>query len=265
MQTVAKKHRLQNAPHGLLSIDRDAARYLASFLSPPDDSALNLLRRPAFALFFECRVDPQADSRWVDVLTILERTSTPQRWRLEYFVVNRCKIPSQVLFRSQPKGQSLKDFLVNTESFLSTLFVNRFYMGPNEDLFPRPQCKCYLTEARNKRDYEEFLKGYRKHLSAWSTGSGGSFTERNLFCLEFDPNVPLSVNRTDNFSVYLMQRVFYLLFPIMNTPQKKAYAAEMFEKLENATFCLQAPVLEKNVIRDEIEGLWSKAHVVPYY
>lgn len=262
MQTVAKKRRLQQ-PQGLLTMNCDTSRYLASFLSPPDDSALNSLRRPALAFFFECQVDPERDGRWVDVVTFLERTSTPRRWRLEYFVVNYRK-PSQVLFRSQPKGQSLKDFLVNTESFLSTLFANRFYIGRNDKLFPRPRCRCYLTEARNKKDYDEFLKRYRKRVPAWSTGSGGSFTERNLFCLECDPNVPLYVNRTDNFSVYLMQRVFFRLFAVMNTPRKRAHAAEMFEKLENATFCLQPPAFEKTVIQDEIEGLWSKAHVVLY-
>lgn len=259
MQTVAKKRKVENISHGLLSMNSDMARYLSSFLFPVDDSALNAIRRPAFALLFKCMICKRRD---VDVLTILERTSTPQIWRLEYFVDNT-KIPSQVLFFFQRKGMSLKDFLADTESFLSELFGKRFYKGPNDERFRRPSCECYLTEARNKTNYEDFLKQYCDKVNTWSVGTRGSFPKRNRFCLEFDPNVPLNIHREDNFCVYLMQRVF--LFLCCYTHTKKAHAAEMFEKLENGECCLQQPTVEKTVIADEIEGLWSKAHCVPYY
>lgn len=260
---LSKKRKRSVVSFKTLSDNADAMSVIGSFLSPPSGERLNEVRCPAIVML----------SAYIQVLTFVERTSTPRVWKMTHVLLaSSTDRPSSVYYQ-QGRHESLRDFLWKMLHRAHDRHNVGRFRGTYEE--PKKHTEIYFSEARRVDDFERFLKAFKVELAKNEKQyTGGRLRRANLrFCGDFAFFEQFDVEyvRHDHYFAVLMQRAYTpAQFCLEEDPE--ARGKDFFEVREREEFdqmCEKFAEFERGAMtiqlggervewKDEVEGVWEK-------
>ena len=246
-----------------LSDNADAMSVIGSFLSPPSGERLNGVRCPAIVML----------SAYIQVLTFVERTSTPRVWKMTHVLLAASTDRPSSVHYQQGRHESLRDFLWKMLMRAHDRHnLSRFRGADVEE--PKKHTEVYFSEARRVDDFERFLKAFKVELAKNEKQHTGRRLRRaNLrFCADFSFfRHFVEFGRRDHYFTVLMQRAYTpAQFFLDDDPERrekdffKARQREEFDQMcekfvefERGAMTIQLGG-ERVEWKDEVEGVWEK-------